>query len=340
MAKVTIEEISRRTGLSRGTVSRALNDRPDINEQTKQRVLEECRRLNYVPSRAARSLATGRHYALAAVTGPIDSAFMSSLLSGAARQAARAQYGLQLVQLEDSSDQQNAVLQALAHDRIDGVFMAARAADEALARFRQSWGERPGIVCMRPTPGVSCDVVGPDERESGRLAARYMLRNAGPSDALYVHEPAAPAADERLEGFREACAAEGIDPKGLVFILASSDEDREASWSQDGELRQRLRRAARIAASDDPTAVNVMLACARIGREPGRDVAIMGQGNERVGCCLSPGLTTTEFNGEEVGRRAVETLLARAEETRMDAPQTVEVAPYLVKRGSTRSLGS
>ena len=54
MRKVTIEDISRDTGLSRGTVSRALNDRPDISTRTKQRVLETCRKLNYVPSFAAR----------------------------------------------------------------------------------------------------------------------------------------------------------------------------------------------------------------------------------------------------------------------------------------------
>ncbi len=65
MARITIEDISRQTGLSRGTVSRALNDRPDISRQTKQRVLEACRKLNYLPSHAARSLATGRSFAVA-----------------------------------------------------------------------------------------------------------------------------------------------------------------------------------------------------------------------------------------------------------------------------------
>ena len=71
MPKVTIDDISRETGLSRGTISRALNDRSDISDATKQRVMAACAKLHYTPSFAARSLATGRNLALAAVMGPL-----------------------------------------------------------------------------------------------------------------------------------------------------------------------------------------------------------------------------------------------------------------------------
>ncbi|RMF85876.1 MAG: LacI family transcriptional regulator, partial [Planctomycetota bacterium] len=85
MGKVTIEDISRETGLSRGTVSRALNDRPDISAKTKRRVLEACRKLNYVPSYAARSLATGRRYAIAVIinslTDPYDAEFARGVIA-------------------------------------------------------------------------------------------------------------------------------------------------------------------------------------------------------------------------------------------------------------------
>jgi LacI family transcriptional regulator len=338
MAKVTIEEISRRTGLSRGTISRALNDRPDINDQTKQRVLAECRKLNYVPSRAARSLATGRNFALAVVAGPLGASFMTDLLSGAARRAAREQYALQLVQPEDSIEQQSTLLQALANDRIDGVLLAGTLTPAALARFRESWGERPGVVSTVPLPEIACDVVGPDSRESGRLAARHVLQGAEPMDVVYVHRPAAWAADARLEGFREVCTDRGIDPDAVIFVLSATLESGEATPDDTAELQSRLRSVSRVVASDDFTAINVMIHCGRVGRDPGRDVAVMGQGNERIGPHVSPGLTTTECSGEEVGRRAVEVLLARAQGIRMDAFQTVEIAPRVVTRASTGNL--
>lgn len=338
MAKVTIEEISRQTGLSRGTVSRALNDRPDINEQTKQRVLEVCRRLNYVPSRAARSLATGRHYALAIVMGPPAGAGAADMLAGAARRAARDKYALQFVHLEESAEQQSAALLALAHDRIDGVLLAGDLGEGPLARFGEDGGDRPAIVSTTPLPGLACDVVGPDERESGRLAARHALRGAGPRDTVYVHQPGPLSAEARLEGFREVCAAAGMDPAEAVFVLPTFEDERAMAWAAGGELRSRLSTASRVVASDDLTALNVMLACAGLGRLVGRDIAVVGQGNERFGREVSPGLTTTDCNGEEIGRRAIEMLIARADGTRMDAPQRVEIAPELVKRGSSQSL--
>ena len=89
MGKVTIEDISRSTGLSRGTVSRALNDRPDISAQTKQRVLEACLRLKYVPSHAARSLATGRRYAVAVLVDDLRTMFAGVVSSRGYQSCAR-----------------------------------------------------------------------------------------------------------------------------------------------------------------------------------------------------------------------------------------------------------
>jgi DNA-binding LacI/PurR family transcriptional regulator len=99
MHKVTIEDISRDTGLSRGTVSRALNDRPDISPKTKQIVLESCRKLNYVPSHAARSLATGRNYAVAALVDNLESPFSAGFLRGAIDHARQAHYVVHVVEL-------------------------------------------------------------------------------------------------------------------------------------------------------------------------------------------------------------------------------------------------
>ncbi len=63
-------------------------------------------------------------------------------------------------------------------------------------------------------------------------------------------------------------------------------------------------------------------------------MAILGQGNELVGARIWPSLSTVDFSGEEIGRRAAETLFQRLGETRADAPQIVKVAPQLVRRES------
>ncbi|MCH7870086.1 MAG: LacI family DNA-binding transcriptional regulator, partial [Planctomycetes bacterium] len=215
----------------------------------------------------------------------------------------------------------------------DATLLAAPLSAEAVTVVKDSFADAI-VASSFPVEGVNCDVLMADSVESGRLAARHICRGASNDDVLYVHNPAIVGADGRLQGFESQCRGEGLDPEAITLRLP-------AAW-QSGRplaaLTDRIGKAGRIAASDDFTAVTVMMICQRLGRTPGEDVAVMGQDNERVGALISPGLTTIDLNGKEIGRRAMETLLARVEETRADAAQTVAIAPRLVARESTRHL--
>jgi len=326
MQKVTIEDISRDTGLSRGTVSRALNDRPDISAQTKQRVLESCKKLNYVPSHAARSLATGRNYAVAALVDDLRSALTASFLRGVISRAEEARYAVHVLEL--GPDPQPERLLCLSPQRIDATLNAV-ALDAALAkRLRQILGNQLMTSCW-PLEGVGCDVLTPDQTEAGRMATRFLLDH-NCREVLYVHRPTTSASVERLAGFQEVCQAQGIDPEGAT-VTVSDEQGLEA-------LVPRLERAEAVVATDDFLAVTVMLLGERVGRRPGQDLAVIGHGNEPVSSAIRPSLTTVDSDGEALGQRTMETVLQRLARERMDAPQQTRVAPLLVQRNSTAHL--
>ncbi|MCG3126851.1 MAG: HTH-type transcriptional regulator DegA [Phycisphaerae bacterium] len=324
MARVTIEEISRRTGLSRGTVSRALNDRPDISEQTKQRVLAECQKLNYVPSRAARSLATGRAYTVAVVVDDLRLTLSSRFLQGAIHGAGDANYVVNVVELSRDPETR---LRALANERIDGVLVCASLGSDSVAILRDAVNER-NIVSSTPLPEAACDVLTTDDAESGRLVAVELLR-FGAEGVLYVHAGGSPTRDRRLAGVTEVIRSQGLSVDSIVVSVPAEAAARRAM------LAERVRGARRIGAVDDFLATEVMFLCAGQHREPGRDVAIIGQGNEPFSALISPTLTSVELNGEEIGRRAFEMLLQRVNLSRMDAAQRIEIAPRLIGRASS-----
>lgn len=335
MGKITIDQISKRTGLSRGTVSRALNDRPDIREGTKQRVLAECKKLNYVPSRVARSLATGRCFTMGIVVGGFGSHYIASLLRGAIREAHRARYAANVVEVEPAGNQAEAAerMRALANERVDGVLLAAAVAGEALDVVRHSFRETILVACV-PLEGVNCDVLRPDDAESGRIAARHLL--LGGSDGLaYFDNPDSASSAGRKAGFLEVCAEQGVAAAKVTIPFSPA---REAVAARAEKLRQATAAYRRFCASDDALAMELMFACMASNRMVGRDVAVIGHGNEPIGAHVSPGLTSIDPQGEQIGRRAMEVLVQRAEKTRSDAPQEVCVPPELVERGSTRNL--
>jgi LacI family transcriptional regulator len=334
MAKVTIEDISRQTGLSRGTVSRALNNRPDISENTKQRVLEACRLVKYVPSLTARALATGRHCAAAVLVDSLDSAFAVAVLRGASNRAAEVRYTVQAVEMGDVPAVAAERIRRLAGERID-VLVVAAPIDSALSEaVREGLGTRPLAACW-PVADIACDLLTSDQVEAGRLAARCALRKDNRS-VLYVHCGGSVAATDRLRGFQEVCREYKLNDEA---VIAEVPADGPARARRLLDLEGKLGRARAIAAVNDYVAIELMAACVRAGRVPGRDVAVIGQGNERVGACIHPGLSTIDFAGEEIGRRAVDIALQRLDKVRMDAPQTIAVAPTPILRESTACLG-
>ena len=332
MAKVTIEDISRQTGLSRGTVSRALNDRPDISAETKQRVLDACRRLKYSPSHAARSLATGRSFALAVLVDDLHSVLIASFLRGVLARAQSARYAVHIAELGSDPQQQVDAVRALVTERIDSVLVATAISLELTSVLREAIEQRPLVACSS-LDGLPGDLLIPDQKESGRLVARYLLRN-GNRELLYVHTPY-PAADERLAGFHEVCLENGVPPTTVTIELAA-----EGPINQNAEklILARLEHVRAIAAADDYLALALMTLCWQHGRKPGHDIAIIGQGNERLSTRIRPTLSTVDFSGEEIGRRAADIALQRLSKSRMDAPQTAYVAPILIARESTGNL--
>lgn len=333
MARVTIEDISRETGLSRGTISRALNDRADISPQTKQRVLEVCRKLNYIPSHAARSLATGRNDAVAVLVGDLHGVLAAGFLRGVIAQAEKDHYAVHVSELGGEAGVQERRLRDLSAGRIDAVLLEPALTTDAAPLVAEVIGARRLVSCW-PVESVACDVFSPDFREAGRLAARVVLQH-GNHEVLYVHTPGCVHADLGREGFHEVCREHGLDPWKLTVEMHPAGKGRATAFEL---LQTALRKVRAVACADDSTALQVLGCCYGVGRVPGRDVAVLGQGNEPISARFSPTLSTIDFSAEEIGRRAMELAIQRINETRQDPPQTVLVAPRLVERETTRNL--
>lgn len=317
MAKVTIEDISRSTGLSRGTVSRALNDRPDISDRTKRRVLDACAKLNYVRNHAARSLATGRNLSIAALIDDQPSALAFDVLLGALRAAENSSFALQIAELPADAQGAAQRLRTLRVAPIDGVLAITPRAASNAALLEEALGERK-LASLWPIDGLACDVYTPDYAEAGRVAARR-LADLGAGATLYVHE-AEPAA--LRNGFEDGAAERGL-ALSLVDIADSSG------------LPRRLMAADFVVCPSVQSAITVALASAGTGRNLGKDLFLLLLVDEPLAARLDPSLSAIDLGGAEIGRRAVETILSRIDGQRADLPQVTRVAPRFVGRAST-----
>ncbi len=303
----TIADVARLAGVGRGTVSRVLNDRPNVDPATRERVRAAIRQLDYVPSSAARRLSLGRTQTIAVVVPYLTRPSVVERLRGIERSLADA--GLDMIVFNvETPQRRDEVLRDIPRPaRIDGVILVSIAPhDDELRQIRHA-----GLPLVlvdahhRSLPRVVVDDV-----LGGRLAARHLL-DLGHLRISFVGDPLRPpigfsSSRLRLRGVEQALRAEGLAiPRHLVAL---GPHGRPTAR----QLATRLMRTAvpptAIIAASDTQAIGVLEAAGDLGLSVPGDISVIGYDDIELADYV--GLTTIHQPLPETGARAVERLLA------------------------------
>lgn len=122
---VTIRDVAQKAGVSRQTVSRAINNKGEISPQTRTRILEIARELGYLPSSIARGLKTSRTLTIGLVVPDIANPFFAEVARGASEVAYGADYGVLLCNTDERPERELAALRTLEAHRVDGLLLVS-----------------------------------------------------------------------------------------------------------------------------------------------------------------------------------------------------------------------
>ncbi|HJR80278.1 MAG TPA: LacI family DNA-binding transcriptional regulator, partial [Anaerolineales bacterium] len=188
----TIKEVAKAAGVSTQTVSRVINDRPDVAPETRERILTKIGELGYQPSALARSLIQQRSYTLGVVTAGLKYIGPSRTLNGIASAAEAAGYALLLKELSSfEADDVLPIFQALLSRHVDGIIWAVPEVGENRSWVNEhSIGLRIPIVYLAMEPRHAISTVSIDNYQGGRIAMAHLLEQgyrkighiAGPLD--------------------------------------------------------------------------------------------------------------------------------------------------------------
>jgi DNA-binding LacI/PurR family transcriptional regulator len=318
--RATILDVAAAAGVSRQTVTRAMNDMSGIKAETRQRIQELARELGYTPSRFAKGLVQGARtsvgLAIPDLTNPYFPAFASSVVEQAT------QRGWHVV-MDDYGHGGRNGLDAVEHlaPHVDAVigYLGGHA-----GQAQAILGRRP-LVVLDDGPGPAAGAITFDYRHAAELAIGR-LQSAGRRQIAYVDsigapEPGGSSREASLVGPR---TSEGfVTPRGRAFaaVLAESQDETPLDCSAVAveESAPATRTAVRdllgqqpgidgIVAFNDLVASGVLKALADVGRRVPEDCAVIGMDGIPLGEQLSPELTTLSIDLREVGRAAVELL--------------------------------
>ena len=334
---VTLEDIARALNVSKMTVSRAINNHPEINRETRARVLAAARKMNYRPNQFARALTSKHSYLIGIVVPDLMHSYFAEICRGVESQARPAGYQNLICSTDEDARKELDEIEAL-WSRTDGLIVASALAAVKDAKFyRRLLSEGGKIVLIdRLLDGLRCPAVTPDDVRVGVLATEHLIQ-LGHRRIGHLRGTNVSTSQGRLEGYRQAMSKAGLRfDKRLVRDCGFTESDGHKAmkeWIADGDL------PPAIFAANDAAAIGAMEALHEAGLDVPNDVAIVGAGNIHYGDMLRVPLTTVSWSTAAMGQSAAELLLELIQGTAISGENRhVTIPPELVVRRSCGSL--
>jgi LacI family transcriptional regulator len=336
--RATIKQVAKAAGVSTQTVSRVINDRPDVSPETRERIHRVIEELKYQPSALARSLIQQRSYTLGVVTAGLKYIGPNRTLNGITNKAEELGYALMLEELlQFDTDNIKPILQNLLSRHVDGIVWAVPEVG-----FNRRWVDEilndvpaPVIfLTMQPRAGISTVAV--DNYSGGILATQHLLDQgyrhighiSGPLDWW--------EARQRKQAWNDALGKEGIKVIDAQCVEGNwSSSSGETAFEQ---LLQSFPQMEAVFAGNDQMALAVLQNANKRGLHIPQDMAVVGFDNFAESAYFWPALTTINHNHHELGCRAVQELVSQIESGRRGEkvePRNILLSCDLVIRDSS-----
>lgn len=324
---VTRRDVARRAGTSEAVVSYVLNDGPrNVSPGTRERVLAAIRELDYRPNAVARSLRTSRSTMIGLVVPDNANPFFAELAREIEDVAFERGYTLLLGNARDNDEREAAHVRTLLDHQVDGLILIPSQG----ARTWRAELERSNVPCLvvdREIEGTNAMHVLTDNEGGANAGVRHLIGHGRSRvGCLGGPEGIHPTVD-RVAGWRRALAEAGHDPADMPLVHApfgQADGYRAARELLPGSGVDAL------FVTSDEQAVGVLRAAAELGVRVPDDVAVCSFDGIAASAYTIPSLTTVRQPFEEIGRSAVELLLAPDE----PSPRRVVLPVRLIARRS------
>ncbi|SKB58474.1 transcriptional regulator, LacI family [Parapedobacter luteus] len=307
---ITIKDIAQALELSPSTVSRALSDSYEINEETKKRVIEYAEKHNYRRNPMASSLRQGRSYSIGVVVCEVANSFFSQAIDGIESVAYGKGYHVIISQSHDAYEREVVNMQHLANRAVDGLLISMSAETKDFSHIVNLHEQGLPIVFFdRIIDAFETHTVTSNNREGAMKATQSLIDRGFRKIAHLANAPHLSITAERLEGYEDALRQNGL----------ALDESFIRCCHHGGRIQQEVEEAVRyfLSLPERPDAVFVASDRLSMGclsaynklAPKSEHPAVAGFSNSDVLDLLQPNFTCVRQPAFEMGRMAMEMLI-------------------------------
>ncbi len=338
---MTIKDIARESGYAVGTVSRVLNDHPNVSPEARSRVMEVVRRTGFQPNSNAKRLKQQASHSIAVVVKGARNLLFATLLETIQSLVEAKGYSV-IISYQSEEENEVAAARALcAEHKPMGVLFLGGNRDN----FRRDFAgiKRPCVLVTTPAgdlgfPNLSS--VATDDVLGARAAANLLLDAGhmrigviGGESSVLTPIMGCNTSQMRFVGFYQALADRGV-PMDAEAQSVKTRYSMEGGYAGARTLLERDRGITAIFAMSDVMAVGAMRAARDMGLRVPDDLSVVGYDGIELGAYCNPKLTTVRQDGDALARRGVDILLAAIED---GAPAVHEIVPFDLVAGESVS---
>jgi DNA-binding LacI/PurR family transcriptional regulator len=326
----SIKDIARLAGVSHSTVSRALHHHPLVNPETSKRILQIAQKHGYRPSAAARSLVTQRTYTIGVVVTNISDPFVAGVVGGIEEVASAQGFSVFLANSNADPEQEIRVVESFDERRVDGIVVTSSRVG-ALYVPVLSRRQVPIVLLNNQHPSQYAYSVVIDSFQGSFDGASHLIELGHRRIAYLGDEFGRQSDTERFEGYRVALDGAGI-PLNRQLVVRG-DGRAEGAINAMARLLALRDRPTAVLCYNDLSAVGAMHRIRAGGLSIPGDISVAGFDDLHISQFLNPPLTTIHQPMFEMGRLAMETLIAILAGNA--SQQNIKVPGTLIVRGST-----
>lgn len=332
---ITLKQMAQMLKLSTSTVSRALNDHPDISPSTTKRVKDLAKKLNYMPNIFAKGFRLHKTNIIGVIVPDITSYFTSTILKEILLQSEIKGYRVIISESNNDIHREKEMLLTMLQFGVDGILMSLSKNTKDVDPILYALNQKPLVLFDKVSNKVPCTQIIIDGEEAAFNAVEHLINIGKKRIAIIKEFEHSYNSEKRYQGYLRALKTYNItvDEK---LILSTDDISLRTGRRLTSQLISLKERPDAIFAITDTAAIGVIQTLKKFNIKIPEEIAVVGFSNSLSSTIIEPNLTTTDQPGKRIGELAVDYLIREIQEPKEYASsKTIEIKTNLIIREST-----
>ena len=310
MPQIRLKDIANKLGLSKATVSKALNGSFEISEATKQKVIHTARLLNYTPNQVAVSLRKKQTKTIGVIIPTTVHHFFSKIIDGIIKRAEKDGYLVIILQSNENFPLEKQQVNLLIDKRVDGILISLSNKTNEFVHLKKILDRNiPLVLFDKIELSIKCSKVKIDDFEAAYNSVAYLINKGYKKIAHFRGDFNPKNAADRFKGYKQALLDNNIEFDPALVFMCNNNSDFEDGYSNAEKMISNHIEVDAVFAITDLVAIGVIKYLKEQQIRVPEDIAVFGFSNWFMSSVMSPALSTVDQPAFEMGETSMEILL-------------------------------